>query len=1204
MTSAELIVKQYLDRGYSLESLRLLAESREQPLGAAMLAVIDRIEGDAEMVACEEDSGPCETAVYPVSDGDEEGVFFVADDEAEVSGMDGIDFDVMADTAGEAPASLEESVAEVLVGDAGEETAHAPQETEALAAGLTDSEKQGLWSRLWTRVAAASTAEAQYGPCAAHAADAPAEEPAADENAGMLAEISASEALCEAIMEESVAEVEPEMSFEPAVAPEAIANDEQEEEQMLADADGPMAMENEDPAAVSLDAEEDGETMEAAAQSEISSDYLPGSAADLYDTTEEFNRERIEEQKRRLLEAQEALQETVEAQENAVVQEDDAAEDEAMLSFESDVVAMDEVAPPAENEPEAEVVNEPEAAVEEPVAEQNETFEPEAVAEDEIAEETENESAAEAQPETEAIAEEPAAELSMPLEPEAEMQPEALVEEPAASEEMVATTIEQPEDLAAQVSVPAAPSLSEAKRSARRERRRERARKRKEKRDAVKAAADLPEIVLSSSEGTETLSILDEAVSGEAEAAPMLPALAADVADEPAAFAEEAAPPMGEAMGLITPMDVFEDDSQIIDEPAAAVSEEEEAVENPLEALIALSAEQEEVQDEAAAEDDAAFYAGGDDHLMIIANGGAELEQAEEADPEAAEERNVILFSQMFPAFVGVADGEEEEEEASLPAENYLRMLPFAQAEESDEMEEAVEEAEPVAEALAEPEPLAAVAEAAAAPEAPAQMDDYLSEATRLDLLRMFYGAPEPEDAVMDELLEDAGSHSLVVSIDPEPTVDELLAKEAAIRSEMEQEYQIRLDGFACRLLDVQAASVVCENALREKRAELATRDTALEEVKNRLDEMEKREKELLARIEAADAAGREKDTELGRFQGMRDEHQRLYNEFEDLRKAYNEVVSDVMPGLQQERDDLAFTVERQCGEEKELRSTLGSARRRLAVGYSLGAAAAAMLVALPVMNWFKSSGHEKELALEHQKVSELRENLQREVRQNIDGKNMITELENKVKMARTQINQLQNKNQELVRIQQDAAKNAQGGLAVFKPTESGAVGTPTRTTTMALQGTPAPGGRLHVNEVRDPAGSIEQTVTDNRVRNAAAPQMAAIPLNSVARSDSRNGTTRPNTQRPNGTQQPEQKKASAPVAREGEVLATVKSGEGVAQVVYRQLGTWDPEVVRWVIQENKIKTDKRGNPVIHPNQVLRLPKDGRAGQAASAARR
>ena len=214
-------------------------------------------------------------------------------------------------------------------------------------------------------------------------------------------------------------------------------------------------------------------------------------------------------------------------------------------------------------------------------------------------------------------------------------------------------------------------------------------------------------------------------------------------------------------------------------------------------------------------------------------------------------------------------------------------------------------------------------------------------------------------------------------------------------------------------------------------------------------------------------------------------------------------------------------------------------------VSDSLGAAAAAMLVALPVMNWFKSSGHEKELALENQKVSDLRENLQREVRQNIDGKNKITELENKVKMARTQINQLQNKNQELVRVQQDAAKNAQGGLAVFKPTESGAVGTPTRTSTMALQGTPAPGGRLHVNEVRDPAGSIEQVVADNRARNTAGtPQVAAIPLNSVARSDSRNSNARSDALRPGNAQQakPEQKKtpakaASAPVAREGEVL-------------------------------------------------------------------
>ncbi|MCC8165647.1 MAG: hypothetical protein LIQ31_05760, partial [Planctomycetes bacterium] len=74
--------------------------------------------------------------------------------------------------------------------------------------------------------------------------------------------------------------------------------------------------------------------------------------------------------------------------------------------------------------------------------------------------------------------------------------------------------------------------------------------------------------------------------------------------------------------------------------------------------------------------------------------------------------------------------------------------------------------------------------------------------------------------------------------------------------------------------------------------------------------------------------------------------------------------------------------------------------------------------------------------------------------------------------------------------------------------------------------------------------------------------------------------------------------------AKPGEVLATVKKGEGVAQVVYRVLGTWNPEVVAWVIRENKIKSDRRGNPIIQPNQQLRLPNEGNIGQAASAKRR
>ncbi|MCD8138507.1 MAG: hypothetical protein LUE17_01790 [Planctomycetaceae bacterium] len=1208
MTSAESIVKHYLERGYSLESLRLLAESREQPLALDMLAVISRLEGSAEAMASMEDSGPCETAAYAVAAGDEDMVFFVADDDAEVSEACGIDFDVMAETASEA--NGEESIAEVLVG--GDDSAElaavsapgtaseavpepVPEPTPEAApggatAGLDECDQRGVWSRLWTRVATAATADIPLGQppeneTVAVAEDAPVQEPvpAEDPQAGTesapeaeaMAEISASEALCEAVRHHPEPEAEAVAEPEQAVSEELIA-EEQAEEFMDEQA-------QECPEVTNTDAQEDeagtgDETPdvhdEVAAHSEITSDYLPGSVSMVYDDVAASARERIEAEKRRLVEAQQAVASSVDEPQPEVRDEPESVE-------------------PSESAAEAGLPEEAGAADDEPGGEM---AEPEAVAENESVH----------------------AEAS-----EAALQQE----EPEAA----------PPEAAVLVPAPVAEGMTEAKKSARRERRRERARKRKEKRNALKDAADLPEIVLARSEGTETLSLAeDDALQNDdvptAGDETLFPALA----EEAQAEADDAGthePCMSEPMSLITPNDVIEDDSGILADAAAALPEAEEGV-AALAALITLAAdapEREEVAD---------TFAAGDDHLMIIANGGVVTDMEDEADErEDAEEatgNNVILFSEKFPEYAENAD-DEEEFDAGMTSMQCLRMLPPL-AESPDAQEECAGEevsADVAAESTAEPmaEPMAGpmagpmaetMAEAVAQAEPPVPMGDYLTEATRLDLLRLVCGRPEPEegDAVCEAA--DIDEHSLVVSLEPDPTVTEILEREAAIRNEMEAEYQTKLDGFAARLLDVQAAAAASENLVREKQGELDASVGELEALQARLAKAEAEEKELLAQVEAVQSEVAKRDEQLALFKGMRDEHKRLYDEFEDLRRAYNEVTGEVMPGLQQERDDLALTVERQCEEEKTMRSSLGSLRKRLAVGYSLGAAAAVTLIALPVMNWMNSSSRERELALQHQQTSELRENLQREVQESIDKQNRIIELENKVKMASAQINQLQSKNQELVRVQQDSRGNA--GLAVFRPTESGPTGTPTRASTMALQASPQPGARLHVNEVRDPAGSIEQVLADNRARqgdgdtrmaNGGGGLSLPIPLTSVARTETRDAAPA-NSLRPAAAEsrsaRPARQAAGAgaagrtsankPVAREGEVLATVKAGEGVAQVVYRQLGTWDPEVVSWVIRENKIRTDRRGNPVIHPNQVLRLPQDGRVGQSASAARR
>lgn len=1037
MSIAESIVRECLERGYSLESLRLLAESRGQPLCGEILSVIETLAANGEIPVSADDSGPCETAAYPVARDEAGSAFFIAEDDGEAAaGEAAVDFDVMADIA-----AGDESVAEVLVGG------------ETFAGG----------------------------------------------EAG--AEASASDSVSEAVCEEL-------------------------------------------------------------ALSEASVDYIPGSASD----AAPFD---IEAEKRRLGEAQAALMASA-----------PEPEPEGAIGVEAEAEAEVEIAE-AEAEAEAEV----EAGVEtEPEAERGAA----AAAAAESVAEIEAESVAETEVE---IGAEHAAEAEAASEPEPTRIDDEIAEQPDESAHSPET---QPE----------------SRQETRRERRRRERAEKKKKRTSEHAPAqsiDLPEIVLTRSEGTETLSVVEGNAEGGAEGLEEQPVESLLPAPAGLPVHMDAAGEAEEAEEAEEPGDSEERD--VSDEANAAADREEEARESPRM---------------------------GEPMSLLTPNDV--IEDAPHIVPDAALDEepridNIILFNEKFPVFAGMPleEGDDgDAEEAAFASRPFLRMLPQADSEPQAQPEAAMTETAAETEAAIPPEEEARrdeSAEEGMAEEAGAS-GAFLDEAARRALARAMLGAGDPEECLETDV-PDAAIHT-IVSQEPEsdPEQDDAHMRETALREEMEREYQIRLDEFAVRLLDAQGVATASEERVREKKAELEARTAELDELRERLEAGSADNRNLAGRLEKAEGESRSREEELRRFQGMREEHERLYREFEDLRRAYNEVVSDVMPGLQTERDELALTVERQCAGEAALRSSLGAARKRLAAGYALAGAACLTLVALPVATWLKSGEDDQKIALERQRITELQETLQREVRQNVNSQNAIVDLENRVEMARAQIADLQGKNRELARVAENRrAEGAARDLAVFKPVESGAQGVPARASEMALQATMRPGDKLRVNEVRDPAGSIEQVIAMNREQRTRpeqpGDQMARsenqarpIAMSAVARKDGRSNSRNSGALRPgagaaaarqSGNAQESGQRAGAPgapKAREGEVLARVKKGEGVAQVVYRELGTWDPAVISWVIQENGIQLDKRGNPRIHPDQMLRLPRDGRIGQSASAAKK
>lgn len=1112
MRTAETIVKEYLERGYGVESLRVLAESRPEPLCSQMLTIIDSLR----------EQEPLDVACEPGSVNEDGMVFFVAADEESASGEDSIDFDLMAATADEASharegrAMTEESVAEVLVG-ADEEADATGESEDAAVAEIAGDE---VWSRRWN----------------------------SSEKKPLHIEV-----------------------VEDATADEVVVSS--------ADADGLLAgiknIEEQEPAVVDeiassepvSDLNDTNETPSLSA--EASCDYLPESVASYFEDAE-------------------TEQETVDAGEERQIVDAECGQQEECIE-QVDGAAHPEVAP-------------------QPAAEQKCNEEPELIAQNASAK-------AQEEKQDEAVSELGVRGIINPL----------------------SVLLEVAGDLGEE-------TLAKGNRKERR--RRERAEKKKKKSGSVRKNnkktknAELPEIVLTRSEGTETL----------------MPELSDNNASEPLLIEPE-------VQTLALPAPEAEQDEN----PEVCTDEDSE---NELAQLILLSqGEPEQAADEPEVKDelDEEKNEGGEesvqvgaamelvaaprnedcdneqegvpgDYLMIIANGGLDIrddddeilhlpfsteDTLDDAESDQEGEGNVILFRNNFPLiseslYHDAADDEKADEPS---AQSMLRVLPMASESnserEAEEIGETPAEASEVVEAGSEIPVSQEVA--AASPVQPEESE--LSPEERLGLLRAVCGTPEiagQEAAIVGD-----DSEHVILYLDDESV--ETPESAAAVREEMEREYQERMDEFARRFLELQAAIADGKAMVQEKQKQIDGASAKVTEYRDLLVQEVAKNEALERQLASEQTASEQKESELVKFSALKEEHELLYTEFEDLRKAYNEVVTDVMPTLQNERDELSLTVERQCGETDELRSSLGSTRRRLAAGYSLAAAACLMLVALPVANWLRSGDASKELAINHQEVSELRESVRQAEFRNVDAEKEIFDLRRQMEIAQVELSKLRGGSggSSYLESMPYPSRNSQG-------LEQGVrSGNPTRTAEMSMNSHSPAGGGLRVNEVRDPGGRIEQAMNNNRDRRQQPGQDqlaqgnrngADIPVSMVARTDSRNtgeanivrlnpapsGGIRPpsTSNQVNLAMRTSDSSASRSADARNEVKAKVQPGEGVAQVVYRVLGTRDPEVINWVIRENSIKKDRRGNPRIYPEQELRLPKEGRLMQSASAARR
>jgi hypothetical protein len=1052
MRTAKEIIEEYKARGYNMESLRVLADSRDEPVRSEMLALLSN------------ESTP---AASEASAGGEEMVFFVVGNEEGSEAEDVVNFDILS--------SLDESL-----------QSDSMQKTQGVH-GATEAEM----------------------------------EPEADE--------TAEEVACQATSSVFVIQEEPLAEVEESVAEIMIGDDEgvsfvqfdsEGHETNVFDYLPGMDLESRQESPVEnneeinpVENERIEEPEEAVLENDVASEEMPvennvGLSADSAETAiemllqaqnllnfdNELDKTETEQTLQEML-ADSPVDETIEEAESATVAltDNDPGQETALESGVQEIFEA-ESAPEAAEEA-ASAVEEQDFVAESGVAESNTV----AIAETEV----------EQQVETEAAVPEETGDLSAMAMP---------VEEAAAVAEAEALKLE----------------VKAEKRRRRAERRRAKKEKLKAEQLMETVLGNLPEIVLSASEGTETLSEescrelqLHVVTQGE------------ENQEEPGYGMDENVPDNDFAMITASGnMDLTMAERRAIEEATATENEEEPSV-------ASTNAEQDEL------------YA---------------------AEEEIGLENVIRLFELQDESAESEGDFAMEMDEEGGFAGSLLLLT-------------GAEEEEAAAESLVETE----------------EADSGLSPMAKLGLVRALVGDPSIYDSIAaseESASEEAGHVIVEPAAAPAPEYD------AAFIAQMEEAYQANLDDFAKQLLDLQTRAAEGENKLREKAAELAEREKTLAETVSRLGTSENAIRDITAQMAGLSDEINEKDRRLGKIQDMKNEHKRLFDEFEDLRKAYNEIVTDVMPTLQSERDELVLTVERQSEDEENLRGALKTSGRRMAVGYSLAAAAAIMMVVLPLTHWMSSDASNQSLAMSHQQATDLQERLSKAEKRNVDAEKTIFNLERQGNLAKLELAKLEKAHQELAAMTDQRTRE----LAVLKANLAG--GSASARTVMAagdnLAMSGPDSGRLRVNEVRDPGGSINNVLAENRERYAREDAMMAsrqnkpaggLQISAVSNTNARNSAST-KQQKNNKTSSSKTNEVAAAANAAKGATAVVKAGEGVAQVVYRVMGTRDPEVIAWVIKENNIKKDRRGNPRIYPDQKLTLPSADSMVKSASAAKR
>ncbi len=427
-------------------------------------------------------------------------------------------------------------------------------------------------------------------------------------------------------------------------------------------------------------------------------------------------------------------------------------------------------------------------------------------------------------------------------------------------------------------------------------------------------------------------------------------------------------------------------------------------------------------------------------------------------------------------------------------------------------------------------------------------------------------------DELLEELDENRKPHPLASRADVESFVDQAAAEDhaetlAASNRELAQRLSeierwnrqleealelkaLELDQMATALADkgveasvlrerlTETAAVVASEGSPEEdalRAELAGMEKALATKDAMLAEL----REAIARGNAEFAeTGADIDAELDAARAQLDD---LHQRHAELQREFNILSTDTVPALMKDKEDLVDMLEDHATRERNLQQALAGSGRRTGYAVTVAAAMSLLVVMLPALHWMNGTPAATTPRQDPVLVARLEQS--HEVRETLEEENvaLTRQLETLRKDARLAEIQYQDKldrlRDSLGAMEHQLARLQQQRQTRDTPAMGGGVDLDHET------GDHLAGG-LHYNDVQG-TDAWRRRREETHGRRWDTPR-----------------TTR------------------------------VQHGEGLSQVLWREFGQSNKALLKWVTEVNKLALDGRGNPILHPDQMLILPKD------------